>query len=204
MREEYIVNLRGKRYILFAGLLAMAHEQGLKEVREEIVQIPSEENGNLAVTKATVLTEDGRSFSGIGDASPASVGKNIAVHVLRMSSTRAKARAFRDLCNVGEAALEELSDGDEAPTPTQSQRTPERPRESRQEATQGLRSEAPDQRDNNGIPATRKQLNYLEALINEQGDDAMERFEGKVGKKLSELTKAEASEWVGKLSGRVS
>ncbi len=37
----------------------------------------------------------------------------IAPHVLRMASTRAKARVLRDLCNIGITCLEELAELDE-------------------------------------------------------------------------------------------
>jgi hypothetical protein len=60
-----------------------------------------------------------QTFSGIGDASPESVGRGIAPHVIRMAETRAKARALRDAINVGVTALEELGGEDEAkPAPT--------------------------------------------------------------------------------------
>ncbi len=49
------------------------------------------------------------------------------------------------------------------------------------------------------LPATRKQLNYLESLV----DDAA-GFEKEAGKPVSELTRGEASEWIGRLSGRAA
>ena len=54
------------------------------------------------------------------------------------------------------------------------------------------------------LPATRKQLNYLEALIEDVVEDGMAKFEDMIGKPFAELTRGEASEWVGRLSGRAA
>ncbi|WP_207956015.1 hypothetical protein [Rubrobacter marinus] len=117
MRDEFMITRQGKQYVLFAGLLDEAHARGLKGIDTDLVQVPTGENGNVAVVKATVEMEDGRTFSGIGDASPDNVGRGIIPHIIRMAETRAKARALRDAVNVGATALEELSDGDDAPAP---------------------------------------------------------------------------------------
>lgn len=52
------------------------------------------------------------------------------------------------------------------------------------------------------LPATRKQLNYLETLVADVVEDGVGKFEEMVSKPMSELTRDEASEWVGRLSGR--
>src|ERR687893_292051 len=120
MRVEFMIIRQGKQYVLFAGLLDEAHNRGLRGIDTELVQVPTSENGNVAVVKATVemeASEGIRTFSGIGDASPENVGRAIVPHLIRMAETRAKARALRDAVNVGATALEELSDGDDgAPT----------------------------------------------------------------------------------------
>ena len=115
MRDEFLITRQGKQYVLFQGLLDEAHNQGLRGIDTELLQVPDTENGNVAIVKAVCEMEDGRKFSGIGDASPDNVGRNIAPHVIRMAETRAKARALRDAVNVGATALEELSEGDDAP-----------------------------------------------------------------------------------------
>lgn len=102
-----MIERQGKKFVLYAGLLDEAHERGLRSIETELLQVPTVENGEVAIAWAVVRTEDGK-FSGIGDASPENVGRNIAPHIIRMAETRAKARALRDAINVGVAALEEL------------------------------------------------------------------------------------------------
>jgi hypothetical protein len=49
----------------------------------------------------------------IGDANPFNCNAKVAKHLLRMASTRAKARALRDMDDIGMTCLEELGDLDE-------------------------------------------------------------------------------------------
>ena len=108
MRKEFLVERQGKQFVLYSGLLAMGHEQGLKSIRTELIQIPSEGNNRVAVCAATVtLEKDGveRDFHGIGDAAPNNVAPAMQTCLIRMAETRAKARALRDAVNVGMAAL---------------------------------------------------------------------------------------------------
>ena len=95
--------------INFKGLLAIAHDEGLRSVRTELVQAPSEENNKTAVVRATVRTRKGV-FTGIGDANGANVNRRIIPHIIRMAETRAMARAFRVAVNVGAVAVEEMLD----------------------------------------------------------------------------------------------
>ena len=178
----------------------------------------------MAVVKATVEMEDGRNFSGIGDASPENVGRNIVPHIIRMAETRAKARALRDAVNVGATALEELSDGDDAPPanyppPRGLQSTQERPRAGERDASTG--SSTPDngranaeavegtsQRTNrrgkggsSRDKARKSQIDLLRTLAEElRGENGVARLESRIGKPLGELSRAEADEWIDRLT----
>jgi hypothetical protein len=117
MKREFVINRNGKDYVLYAGLLDQAHQQGLKEIKTQLLQAPSSENGQIAICLAEVTTERG-TFTGIGDADPGNVSRMMVTALIRMAETRAKARALRDAVNVGMVALEELAEtsGDGTPS----------------------------------------------------------------------------------------
>ncbi len=112
VKREFIVERQGRTFVLYAGLLDLAHSQGLRAIRTHLLQVPSEENGQTAIVHAEVDTDRG-TFSGIGDASPANVARAMLTCTIRLAETRAKARALRDAVNVGVAAFEELGEADE-------------------------------------------------------------------------------------------
>ncbi len=202
MREEYMIERQGKRFVLYAGLLEEAHSRGLRSIETELLQVPGMDNGEVAIVKAVVRTEDGK-FGGIGDASPGNVNRSIAPHLIRMAETRAKARALRDAINVSVTAFEELggSEGNDGAAEAPAKEA-ERPAES-ETAKAAASSEAAEVAKGE-LPATRKQLNYLESLIGDVVDDGVPKFEEMVGKKVAELTREEASEWIGRLSGKAA
>lgn len=113
--ERFLINLKGKGFVTYAGLLDLAHQQGLVKLEVQPLQMPSEDNGFQAICMATAVTATGKIFSDLGDASPGNTNKMIAAHLIRMASTRAKARVLRDITNIGITALEELG-GEEYPS----------------------------------------------------------------------------------------
>ena len=205
-----MITRQGKQYVLFQGLLDEAHSLGLKGIDTDLIQIPDESNGHVAIVKATAEMDDERRFSGIGDASPDNVGRNIAPHLIRMAETRAKARALRDAVNVGATALEELSDGEDAP-PASSPRgaRPTPIRGGRQSSAQDapVDEEAPangqaqKSSSKRGGKARKSQVDLLKTLAVEwRGENGVERLETRLGKPLTELTRTEADEWIDRLT----
>ena len=119
LNKEFLVNLQGKDFVTYNGLIDLAHQMKLKSITTEIIQLPNEDNNNQCIVKAVATTEDGKIFEGYGDADPTNVNRMIGKHLIRMSETRAKARALRDLTNVGMTAYEELGEGEDMkPTTT--------------------------------------------------------------------------------------
>lgn len=108
INEKFLISLQGKKFVTYEGLLDLAHQKGLVSIRVDIIQIPSKDNNMTAICKAMASTENS-TYMDIGDASPQSVNSALVAHIIRMASTRAKARALRDLTNIGMTAVEELS-----------------------------------------------------------------------------------------------
>jgi hypothetical protein len=121
MKQSFIVNITirdragnvigEKQVVKYESLLARAHEDGLRSIHTELVQIPSKANGDAAIVRAVIVTGRG-TFEGIGDATPGNVNARVTGHLLRVAETRAKARALRDAVNIGLVALEELDEVD--------------------------------------------------------------------------------------------
>ena len=110
-----MVERQGKTFCLYAGLLDLAHQNGLQSIKTTLVQVPHETNGRTAICTATVvILKNGTEteFTGIGDAAPNNVAPAMQNCLIRMAETRAKARALRDAVNIGVAAFEELGDVD--------------------------------------------------------------------------------------------
>ena len=212
MRDEFMITRQGKQYVLFAGLLDEAHSLGLKGIDTDLIQIPDESNGHVAIVKATAEMDDERHFTGIGDASPDNVGRNIAPHLIRMAETRAKARALRDAVNVGATAMEELSDGDDAPPASSPRGRPTPIRGGRQSSGSSaqdapVEEEAPPNgqtqkpSSKRGGKARKSQVDLLKTLAVEwRGENGVERLETRLGKPLTELTRTEADEWIDRLT----
>lgn len=197
-----MITLQGKQYVLLAGLLDEAHRQGLRSIDTELLQLPEDGNGQVAIAKARVEMEDGRTFAGIGDASPNNVSRQVAPHIIRMAETRAKARALRDAVNVGVTAFEELSNGDEGllmqHAPLEDTSKIEAERSEIEPTTHAQRSKDTKR---SSQRAHKSQIDLLKTLAEElRGNNGVERLENRIGKPLSELTRAEAGEWINRLS----
>jgi hypothetical protein len=128
--DNFIKKIDDKDFVLYSGLLDVAHQKNLCSVDVELIQFPSDENKNTAICKATVKTVDGKTFTDIGDANPSNCNSKVAKHLIRMSSTRAKARAFRDMDNIGMTALEELGDFNEEIGANENNKAPQAPKNS--------------------------------------------------------------------------
>ncbi len=202
-----------KEVATYAGLLAQAHEEGLRGIETKLVQVPSEENGHLAIVTARVETERGV-FVGIGDAGPQNVNRRIAPHSIRMAETRAKARALRDAVNIGVVAMEELGgdndfngSDDHGPGDNYNQRDggsderrydnvqPLHPRNRNGKSPSGRQRPSP--RNGQMTPAQRRLLYRLLSEAGYEAEDATAMLCKNAGvATINEVTKSRASELI--------
>jgi hypothetical protein len=142
--DRYYVNLKGRQYPLYEGVLVTASENGLRCLETSVVQVPNEQNGWMAVVMATATFDgpDGRDrvFTDVGDCSPKNCSATIATAALRMASTRAKGRVLRDGIGLGQTLAEEIPD-EEATAPANPAR-PARPAVARHAAVGPARPDA--------------------------------------------------------------
>lgn len=116
IQPQFTYQQNGRPAVYYAGLVDAAHRMGILAIDSTVTQLPTPDNGMVAVAKATVtmppLEKDGmvRTFSDWGDASPENTKPHMLMHAIRMAVTRAKARALRDALNIGDVAVEELID----------------------------------------------------------------------------------------------
>lgn len=186
MKPQFIVNREGKDFVLYAGLLDLAHEKGLKGITTTLIQIPSELNGMTAIC-AAIVDMPGGQYSGLGDASRGNVTRMMAPHIIRMAETRAKARALRDATNIGVTAFEELGGDDPAPAPVRAPgvatngaarvdedlgRGSAAPRPIRREGPAYDESGPPRAVQQTGAPATESQLTTIAKLSKAAGREA--------------------------------
>jgi hypothetical protein len=102
---RHIVQIQGKPFVKFAGLLEVAHQRGLQSLKVDWTFNDPE----LSLAHAVAIFPFG-TFEESGDATPANTNKKVALHFRRVALTRAKARVLRDALNCDMVALEELAD----------------------------------------------------------------------------------------------
>lgn len=101
MDKKFIINLQGKEFVKFEGLLNEFHLNKGKSIKTEVVSI------DPFIVQATVEGEKGL-YQGLGDADEKNTGAMVAKHKIRMAETRAIARALRWYNNVGMCSSDEL------------------------------------------------------------------------------------------------
>lgn len=118
--REDTVTLQRKEYVLYRGLLRLAHENGLESTCTKLHTY--DPANNRAIVTATVTGTRG-SYTGIGDADTGNVKRGMDGAVIRMAETRAICRALRVYLGIGMTAAEELP-GESKPARSKAFRTP--------------------------------------------------------------------------------
>jgi hypothetical protein len=179
--EQFVMLIEEKPLVLYAGLLHVAQEEEIQELSVSIKQIPNCENGHTAIASAKAVTKKGSVFIDVGDASPESVGADKFIpHLLRVASTRAKARVLRDAYGIAMTSIEEL--------------IADRP--NGRDFDNSPQSNRPTLVPKKGEVATDKQMHVLHSLAKQLN------FSSEEASKLNSLTKAQASQQITELSAK--
>lgn len=115
-RSRFIEQIKGKDFVNYIGLRRLCDKEGIRSIQATVVQFPLPENGELAICEATLIDKDGNEWKDVGDCDNRNCKPHLAVHKVRMASTRAKGRAMRDFLGIDMTMYEEVVDVDnEAP-----------------------------------------------------------------------------------------
>ena len=107
-KPGHVIRLNGKEYITHIGLLDKATKAGMQGWETVPVFEWSDPASNHFVVRCRVWDNEGREFSGIGDANPGNLNSMIASAAPRMAETRAINRALRALINHGGTTADEM------------------------------------------------------------------------------------------------
>ena len=78
MNERFIIKIENKDFVQYAGLLDLGHQKGISQIEVDPIQLPTQDNGNFAICKATVISKTGDSFTDIGDANPQNCNSKVS------------------------------------------------------------------------------------------------------------------------------
>ncbi len=102
-----MITRRGVDYVLYTGLLVAAHQLGVVSISARLLQLPTSDNGWVAVCASSVTTETGV-FTALGDAHPGNAARSDVSTLILLAQRRAKAHALYDAFNLGLTPVEAL------------------------------------------------------------------------------------------------
>src|SRR6266571_655030 len=73
---QFLIEIHGKVFVQYAGLLAMAHERGLVNLSAHFISV----NNDLALAEATAEFSDGKVFKECADSTPSNVNPKVKQH----------------------------------------------------------------------------------------------------------------------------
>ena len=104
-RNNHTIKLQGKEFVLFSGLLSIAHNNGLESLTTNLEFVDWDKK--IAMHRCVAKGARGE-FSAYGDATPENTSKMVRSAFVRMSETRAAARSLRFYNGIGMTAADEL------------------------------------------------------------------------------------------------
>lgn len=119
-RNKFVISI-GKgnaEAIKVDGLIALAHEKGLKSMKTRIIQFPSQENQFTCIAATTVIGYDWNpmtkqieevEYEDFADANPNNCTAMTKASYIRMASTRSVGRALRKYTNIDMVCSDEIA-----------------------------------------------------------------------------------------------
>jgi len=109
-KKKYVKDLKGKKFVEYNGLLALAQDQDdFGHIEARITVYPSAENKFTTFARAEIFSKDGKRIGmEEADANVLNCNKMVGVHAPRMALTRAKGRALRDYLGIDMVTKEEI------------------------------------------------------------------------------------------------
>lgn len=121
-RRKFIITIGknggGTEAIKVDGLIALAHEKGIKSMKTKIIQYPSQENQWTCIATTTVIGYDWNpvtekveevEFEDFADANPNNCTSMTKNSYIRMASTRSVGRALRKYTNIDMVCSDEIA-----------------------------------------------------------------------------------------------
>jgi hypothetical protein len=124
IRDEFIVEKQGKKFVLAPGLVDAAHRAFKSlSIVSTLIQYGNDENANTWICSTKVECDNG-TYVQLGDASPRNTSSAMLGVLPRLAETRSVSRALRLAVNAGVLAIFDDPDEDDEPRPVS--RRPER------------------------------------------------------------------------------
>lgn len=119
-RKKFVITIGkgGTEAIKVDGLIALAHEKGIKSMITDIKQYPSQENQWTCIAETTVVGYDWNpttdrveevTFKDFADANPNNCTSMTKTSYIRMASTRSVGRALRKYTNIDMVCSDEIA-----------------------------------------------------------------------------------------------
>jgi len=194
IKPSGVIQVRGKDVTTYEGKLDYAHQIGMKSLKVVVTQYPSEQNGQMCICQAELVTADDRVFSDMGDASPNNVPRGCADSFPRVASTRVKFRVFADAFNIKGVVNDDADmspDGGGGEYITDAEFSPVEPVQ---------RPDLPSSFDGGGAkPASGKQLHLISSLASQRHMSSEDMAASMFGKTLDQLQGSEANQLIKQL-----
>lgn len=119
-RTKFVITIGkgGTEAIKVDGLIALAHEKGIKSMKTRILQYPSQDNQWTCIAATTVIGYDWNpvtkevqevEYEDFADANPSNCGAMTKSSYIRMASTRSVGRALRKYTNIDMVCSDEIA-----------------------------------------------------------------------------------------------